>query len=70
MQPLLRQVPPSLSFSTTATLRPCWKAALATSKPEPLPITIRSNFCSSALSVVDEEDEDIMYNYQIVYYNI
>ena len=36
MQPLLRQVPPILFFSITATFSPCWYAALATSNPEPL----------------------------------
>jgi hypothetical protein len=42
---LIVQVPPILPFSITATLSPCWNAATATSNPEPLPITIRSNFC-------------------------
>jgi hypothetical protein len=43
MHPLLRQVPPILSFSIIATLSPRWvAAALATSSPDPLPITIRS----------------------------
>ena len=44
--PRLRQVPSILPFSITATLSPCWYVALATSNPEPLPMTIRSNFCN------------------------
>jgi hypothetical protein len=46
IHPQLRQVPPIFPFSITATLSPCRYAALATSNPEPLPITIRSNFCN------------------------
>ena len=45
IHPLLRHVPTILFFSIMATLRPRWYAALATSSPEPLPITIRSNSC-------------------------
>src|ERR1044072_8386456 len=42
IQPLLRQVPPILLFSTIATFKPLCAAACATSSPAPLPITIRS----------------------------
>src|SRR5918911_4183146 len=56
-QPRLRHVPPILSFSITATLRPCWYTAFATSKPEPLPITIRSN-----VFVLDTQVMGIFYS--------
>ncbi len=44
MQPILRQVPPSVSFfSTTATFMPSWAARMAqTYPPGPVPMTTRS----------------------------
>ena len=43
MQPRLRHVPPILAFSIIATRRPSCATAFATSRPEPLPMTIKSN---------------------------
>src|SRR2546423_13278820 len=52
MQPMFRQVPPSsLSFSTSAVLRPSWAARIAaTYPPGPEPMMMRSNLSIEVFS--------------------